>query len=74
MARWNYEAMGQAGLTGIKGRAARPIASSLAQRTGRSDGQILALIGAALLVITLIGFLRTVRTVIAAGRTPQVGQ
>lgn len=69
MASWNIVAMGQTGLSGWRAKAAGPIADSLARRTGRSQEQILALIGAAFLAVTLISFLRTVRTVIAAGRT-----
>jgi hypothetical protein len=70
MAKPNLVAMGRAGLTGWKAKAAQPIAQSISRRTGRPDTQILALIGAAFLLMTLIGFLRTVQTVITAGRTP----
>jgi len=40
----------------------------LARRTGRSETKILALIGAALLVVTLIDFLRSLDAVLVAGR------
>jgi hypothetical protein len=69
MARWNLEAMGQVGLTGWTREIARPVASSLAHRTGRSENQILSLIGAGFLAIALIDFLRTVIAVIEAERT-----
>jgi hypothetical protein len=69
MAKWNYVAMGQAGLTGWTGRAARPVARAVARRTGRPEAEILSLIGAVFLAITLIDFLRNVDAVIAAGRT-----
>jgi hypothetical protein len=72
MAKWNFVAMGQAGLTGWTGwtgKAARPLARVIARRTGRPEAQILALIGAVFLVKALIGFLRGVNNVIAAGRT-----
>ena len=69
MAKWNFVAMGQAGLTGWTKVAARPVAHSIARRTGRPEPQILALIGAAFLAIALIDFLRNVDAVIAAGRT-----
>ncbi len=69
MAKWNFVAMGQAGLTGWTGKAARPVARAVARKTGRPEAQILSLIGAVLLAKTLIGFLREVNTVIAAGRT-----
>jgi len=69
MTKWNYVAMGQAGLTGWARVAARPVARAVARRTGRPEAQILALIGAAFLAIALVNFLREVDAVIAAGRT-----
>ena len=69
MPRWNLVAMGQVGLTGWTGKAARPVARELARRTGRPEAQILALIGAVFLAKTLIAFVREVDAVIAAGRT-----
>ena len=69
MAKWNLVAMGQVGLTGWTGKAARPVARAIARRTGRPEAQILSLIGAGFLAIALIDFLREVDAVIAAGRT-----
>ncbi len=46
MAKWNFAAMGQAGLTGRARTAARPAARLIARRTGRPEADILALIGA----------------------------
>ena len=69
MAKWNFVAMGQVGLTGWTGKAARPVAQAIARRTGRPESQILALIGAGFLAMALINFLREVDAVIAAGRT-----
>ncbi|MGO9188729.1 MAG: hypothetical protein ACLP8X_09745 [Streptosporangiaceae bacterium] len=69
MAKWNFAAMGQAGLTGRTRVIARPVARAIARRTGRSEADILSLIGAAFLAMALIGFVRTVDTVIKAGRT-----
>jgi len=69
MAKWNFAAMGQAGLTGRTRVIARPVARAIARRTGRSEAEILSLIGAALLAMALINFVRTVDTVIKAGRT-----
>ena len=69
MAKWNFVAMGQVGLTGWTKAVARPVAHSIARRTGRPEAQILSLIGAAFLAIALINFLREVDAVIAAGRT-----
>jgi hypothetical protein len=60
---------GQAGLTGWTRHAAQPVARAVARRTGRPEAEILALIGAAFLAITLTDFLRTVDAVVAAGRT-----
>ena len=64
MAKWNFVAMGQAGLTGWTRTAARPVARLIARRTGRPEADILALIGAGFLAITVIDFLRNVDAVI----------
>ena len=69
MAKWNFEAMGQVGLAGWTGKVARPVAHSIARKTGRPEAEILSLIGAAFLAMALINFLREVDAVIAAGRT-----
>jgi hypothetical protein len=66
--KWNWVAMGQMGLTGWTGKAAKPVARGIARRTGRPETQILSLIGAGFLAISLIDFLRQVDAVIAAGR------
>ena len=68
MRKWNFVAMGQVGLTGWTRVAAQPVARAIARRTGRPETQILALIGAAFLAVSLIDFLREVDAVIAAGR------
>jgi hypothetical protein len=68
-------ARGQAGLTGSTRNTAEPVARPIAHCTGRPEAQILALIGAAFLAITLIDFLRAVDAVITAGRTgPPAGR
>ena len=69
MPKWNFVAMGQAGLTGRTKTIAQPVARTIARTTGRPEAQILSLIGAAFLAMALINFLREVDTVIAAGRT-----
>jgi hypothetical protein len=69
MTKWNLVAMSQAGLTGRTRAAAQPVARAIARKTGRPEAEILALIGAAFLAIALIGFVRTVDAVVAAGRT-----
>jgi hypothetical protein len=62
------------GLTGWTRVAAKPVARAIARRTGRPEAQILALIGAGFLAISLIDFLRQADAVIAAGRTaPSAG-
>jgi hypothetical protein len=68
MSNWNLVAMGETGLTGSTAKIAKPIAKVISERTGRSEPQVLALIGAALLAVTLIDFLRTVDAVVVAGR------
>ena len=69
MAGWNVEAMGQAGLSDSTIQVARPVAGSIARRTGRSEDEILSLLGAAFLAMTLIDFIRTVIAVVKAGRS-----
>jgi hypothetical protein len=69
MPKWNFVAMGQAGLTGRTKTIAQPVARTIARKTGRPEAQILSLIGAAFLAMALINFLREIDTVIAAGRT-----
>ena len=68
MTKWNFTAMGQVGLTGQARRAAQPVARVVARWTGRPEAQILSLIGAGFLAISLIDFLRQVDAVVAAGR------
>jgi hypothetical protein len=69
MAKWNVVAMGQVGLTGRTRAAAQPVARAVARRTGRPEAQILSLIGAGFLAVSLIDFLRQADAVVAAGRT-----
>jgi hypothetical protein len=66
--KWNFEAMGQVGLTGWTRVAAKPVARAVARWTGQPEAQILSLIGAGFLAISLIDFLRQVDAVIAAGQ------
>jgi len=68
MSEWDYEAMGRVGLSGVTAKVAGPIAASISRRTGRPQGQILAIIGAAFLALAVINSLRTLDAVIAAGR------
>ena len=63
--KWNWVAMGQMGLTGHTRRVAQPVARA----TGRPEAQILSLIGAGFLAVSLVDFLRQADTVVAAGRT-----
>ena len=73
--KWNWVAMGQVGLSGWTARAARPVARAFARSTGRPEADMLSLIGAGFLAISLIDFLRQVDAVIAAGRpAPQAGR
>ena len=67
--KWNWVAMGQMGLTGHTRRVAQPVARAVARWTGRPEAQILALIGAGFLAISLFDFLRQADAVVAAGRT-----
>ena len=69
MAKWNFVAMGQVGLTGWTKAVAQPLARTVARRTGRPEAQVLSIIGGVFLAISLVDFLREVDAVIAAGRT-----
>ena len=69
MTKWNFTAMGQVGLTGQTRAAAQAVARAVARRTGWREAQILSLIGAGFLAVSLIDFLRQVDAVVAAGRT-----
>ena len=69
MAKWNFVAMGQVGLTGWTKAVAQPLARTVARRTGRPEAQVLSIIGGVFLAISLVDFLREVNAVIAAGRT-----
>ena len=69
MSRWNLTAMGEVGLSGVTAKVARRIAPTISRKTGRSETQILAIIGAGFLAVSLVDFLRTVDAVIAAGRS-----
>ena len=69
MPEWTFVAMGQVGLTGWAREVAKPVAGVIARRTGRPEAEILSLIGAAFLAITLTDFVRNVDAVVAAGRT-----
>jgi hypothetical protein len=69
MPKWNFAAMGEASLTGRTRDVARPVARVIARRTGRSEADILSLMGTTFLAMALINFVRTVGTVIKAGRT-----
>ena len=64
MPKWNLVAMGQVGLTGWTRVAAKPVARAVARRTGRPEAQMLSLIGAGFLAISLVDFLRQVDAVI----------
>jgi hypothetical protein len=64
----NLVAMGNTGLTGWQRRAAHPVARAVATRSPLSEEQVLASIGGVLLVLSAVGFVRTMRTMIRAGR------
>ena len=55
-----FVAMGQVGLTGWTREVAKPVARSIARRTGRPEAEILSLIGAAFLATTFVDFIRNV--------------
>jgi len=59
----DFVAIGQIGLTGVTAKVAKPIAASISLRTGRPQGQKLAVLEAAFLAVSPIDFLRTVDAV-----------
>jgi hypothetical protein len=65
----NLVAMGEVGLSGVTAVVLQPVVDGLARATGRPERDIKAVIGAGLLLMTVIGFVRTVEAVIQAGRT-----
>jgi hypothetical protein len=69
MSKWNVTAMGQVGLSGLTSKLARRIAPAISRKTGRPEAQVLAMIGAGFLVVSLVDFLRTVDAVVSAGRS-----
>ena len=70
MRKWNFIVMGQVGVTGVvTAKVAKPIASSIARRTGRSEDQVFRRFsGQESSVVSLIYTVRTAEAVIAAGR------
>jgi hypothetical protein len=61
--------MGEGGMSGVTAVVLQPVVDGLARATGRPERDIKAVIGAGLLLMTLIGFVRTVEAVIRAART-----
>ena len=64
----NIVAMGNTGLTGWQRRAAQPVARAVSTRSPLTEEQVLATIGGVLLLLSAVGFVRTMRTMIRAGR------
>jgi hypothetical protein len=61
--------MGEGGMSGVTAVVLQPVVDGLARATGRPERDIKAVIGPGLLLMTLIGFVRTVEAVIRAGST-----
>jgi Protein of unknown function (DUF3618) len=62
-------AMGKAGLTGVRAKLADRVAAPVAARTGLTEDQVEAIIGAVFLALAAWQFVRLVRRVARAGRT-----
>jgi sugar-specific transcriptional regulator TrmB len=62
-------AMGKAGLTGVRAKVADRVATPVAARTGLTEDQVEAIIGAVFLALAAWQFARLVRRVVRAGRT-----
>jgi hypothetical protein len=60
-------ALGQENLTGLRGRMARPVAGAVSRRTRFTPEQVSAVIGLALLALSIYGLVSTVRRAARAG-------
>jgi len=61
--------MGRAGLTGVRAKIADKVSTPVASRTGLTEDQVEAIIGAVFLAVAAWQFVRLVRRVVRAGRT-----
>jgi len=68
----DLRAMGQVGLTGVRGKAARRASQAIAQRTSFDEDQIAAVLGAVLLALTLYQTLKVLQQVVKASRGDHV--
>jgi hypothetical protein len=64
----NYVRMGQVGLGGWRGKVAGTVATPLAERSRFDEDEIMAIIGAAFLALSLWQSIKLVRSVLEAGR------
>ncbi len=54
-------ALGEANLSGLRGRVARPVAHAVSGRTKFTEEQVAAIIGLAFLALSIYGLVSTVR-------------
>jgi hypothetical protein len=64
----DVRAMGKAGLTGVRAKVAERVSGPVAARTGLSEDQVEAVIGALFLALAVVQFVRLMRRVARAGR------
>ncbi|CAN5331295.1 hypothetical protein BH20ACT24_BH20ACT24_21030 [soil metagenome] len=64
----NVKEMGKAGLTGWRGRVGERVAGPVSEHTPFGRDQILAVIGAVFLALSIYSFVKTMRRVVQAGR------
>jgi hypothetical protein len=68
----DLKAMGQVGLTGVRGKLARRASQSIASRSPFDEDQVAAVLGALLLALTLYQTVKVVLQVVRAGRGERV--
>jgi hypothetical protein len=64
----DFQAMGRVGLSGVRGRVGRRVASAVSSRTDLDEDLVAAIIGGALLALWLYQTMKTFRAIVEAGR------
>jgi hypothetical protein len=68
----DLKAMGQVGLTGVRGKAARKASQAISERTSFDEDQVAAILGALLLALTVYQTIKVLRQAVRAGRGERV--
>lgn len=64
----DLQAMGRVGLTGVKGKAGRGVARTVAKRTNLDEDMLAAFVGGALLVLWAYQTMKMVRAIAEAAK------